>query len=1144
VQRIRTIHSFRLAVLRDDGAPRPRLLLSVGFDGGWEPYMRRIWRDLGPLLDVIFCHCDDYLLSAEHGYPEYAAWVRRQQVGTEFFYHASALTVNDLVYLRERERRRLVAPHAAGAACPMAGPLPEPPEAPKPAPADLYAQARPALAALYRLTDMFRPNTPDGDVLKRAARDVLRGLLPLLPNAPPAATMPVDLAAWDWFAKPPRQGGTARRTSQPAPTSWNPAAVQSGIIEGHPDAAHGVLVLVGLRDAAAAGALLEHVRPMIASSEDQARSTLRALGPRRHVNLSFTYAGLQLAGLPRGAQEALPQEFCEGMAARASILGDFHFNHPTRWTLPLLAGPRAKEFKTGSDRVQLSSVHAVVQVTLEGPLDTQWAEITDAAKRPLLAWLNEFDAALHARGVRVLAVQPLQRRARDHFGFVDGISQPHLGGGGARDRVLPGDLLLGYENSLRDAPAATGRLWEGSTFLVLRKLRQDVAALEDVERRAPGAKEYMMGRKTDGSPLSPAASANDFDFKADPVGRECPLHSHVRRANPRTPEGQRPDLPKIPRLLRRGMSYGPDARDKPDDERGLVFMAYNASIAEQFEVIQAWINGGNASRELSFSMARDPFLGVPLDGNEARQFEYTDAAGRLQSVALPAARPPVTLEWGLYLFVPSVFALEELADFANEQAQRDAAARAESNPQANLERPGAEALRRRRQARDTERATLAAKGAALIARLQRLEQQAGQEAARTQWKIALEDLSARMSGASRAIWTAIRQLHDGVLRTPYGVLVGSKQRVMEVFADKSGLYSATGYLDRMRGSFGEIFLGMDHGTEYDRQSKAANDAIMTIGKLDAYQLACKSAKAALHKLRDQAGVGGNLEVRDFVDLSLAEICKEWFGLPDDQEVVPGGWHWRDDSLPPTCPGHFHSPSRYMFQPNPGEDPAQVGQAHGQQLKKAALRFVERHRAAAQEPPGTITAKLFRAIAPEENDRLASTLIGVMMGFLPTVDGNLRATLWEWVSDQSLWDHQAAYQADAGEDLAKAERVLLEPLTRTMQLRPVPELVWRTARCAHTLGRVDVNAGDRIVVSIVSATQQNLLDDTYDLYPIFGGKRTRDGAHPTHACPGYEAAMGVMLGMLAALMGEDLRPTLSPMALRFEERRSSGASAAP
>ena len=65
-------------------------------------HTRRIWRDLGPLLDVIFCNCEGYLDSDSHNFPAYAGWVRSAQVDTEFFYNASSLTVNDLHYLRDK----------------------------------------------------------------------------------------------------------------------------------------------------------------------------------------------------------------------------------------------------------------------------------------------------------------------------------------------------------------------------------------------------------------------------------------------------------------------------------------------------------------------------------------------------------------------------------------------------------------------------------------------------------------------------------------------------------------------------------------------------------------------------------------------------------------------------------------------------------------------------------------------------------------------------------------------------------------------------------------------------------------------------------------------------------------------------------
>ena len=70
-----------------------------------------------------------------------------------------------------------------------------------------------------------------------------------------------------------------------------------------------------------------------------------------------------------------------------------------------------------------------------------------------------------------------------------------------------------------------------------------------------------------------------------------------------------------------------------------------------------------------------------------------------------------------------------------------------------------------------------------------------------------------------------------------------------------------------------------------------------------------------------------------------------------------------------------------------------------------------------------------------------------------------------------------------------------------------------------------------MVSIVSATQECLSKGDDDgLYLIFGGKRSEKD-HPTHACPAYKMAIGVMLGMLAGLLEfTKLRPTMSPVQL--------------
>jgi hypothetical protein len=77
-----------------------------------------------------------------------------------------------------------------------------------------------------------------------------------------------------------------------------------------------------------------------------------------------------------------------------------------------------------------------------------------------------------------------------------------------------------------------------------------------------------------------------------------------------------------------------------------------------------------------------------------------------------------------------------------------------------------------------------------------------------------------------------------------------------------------------------------------------------------------------------------------------------------------------------------------------------------------------------------------------------------------------------------------------------------------------------------------------VVSLVAATHQCLAAGDTDVCAVFGGKRTKPpNTGPTHACPAYNAGMGVLLGMLAGFMNvsEEMRPSPVPLAFTFEGR---------
>jgi hypothetical protein len=108
----------------------------------------------------------------------------------------------------------------------------------------------------------------------------------------------------------------------------------------------------------------------------------------------------------------------------------------------------------------------------------------------------------------------------------------------------------------------------------------------------------------------------------------------------------------------KGGWYAWDTNDKPDDsiERGLLFVAINASIESQFEFVQqTWMNTaffGGLTDEL------DPLVGMPDADDPPRQFTIQGAPLNRR---FRWEKPLVTVRGGAYFFLPSKAALEFLA---------------------------------------------------------------------------------------------------------------------------------------------------------------------------------------------------------------------------------------------------------------------------------------------------------------------------------------------------------------------------------------------------------------------------------------------------------------------------------------------------
>ncbi|MEM9177099.1 MAG: hypothetical protein AAGC67_17915, partial [Myxococcota bacterium] len=1216
------LHFVRFALLDND----TKFLLGVTFDGAWEPYIRAIAERAGPLLDVIFCHTVDYNAHAsDKGYLRFSQWVRAHQVEADFFFADSpGTTAKDVRLLADFHQRMMGETRFAP---PTAGP-------------DDVRRGIKALHQLYGL-DAYFPAEHEKNFLRRTAQMILSPVIDgikarfdeyeafgtgqqrvharqmdWIRRQDEAPGAPVDPVAVPWPPIPPRDP----LTTEPEPLN----DVQGNILTGYDGMTHGATLLMQVTDLARAQRFLRALE-LTREGDDV---------PEVTCNLGFTHRGLARLGLPEEDLERLPFEFRQGMEQRAGWLGDLGVNHPSRWDLPLRNWP--VDCPEKDLRVRLSSVDFVIQ------LQTSVEDGTDdhavfGKSHPLYATIEAHYADEGGLGVRILAVEATRhvgvaetrgrRWGMEHFGFLDGVSQPaveHLADDAtpARDRIALGELLLGYGDDKDgvEAACAPGFLRNGS-FLALRKLSQDVGRFcEIIDAHAasfPGLAAAMMGRPLARSMSGRALSAEetdplvgaapegvgpllDYDFDRDPEASDpasptrgagdATADSHVRRSNPRNDPPDRNDRVRnrlqapLPRIARRGMSYGSDySPATAGQERGQLFACFNASLADQFEVVQRWLSGANSSGVVG--LRSDPFMGVPKPGQH-KHFALFDDDGRvIESTKVDLGPTPlVQLKWGLYLFTPAPSAMATLTGVD----------------------PVALAIADRASEADVR------EGEAVIGRMERLlEVERARDPERAhfvmalRWKALIEDLSARET--MRKVWAAIRA-RGGALETPYGVLVGSREQIARIFAHRHD-YSVSGYWARMRDSLGEHYLGMDPEPDamaphanaparvqqdrfvavvdrdrYAREATLANDWISRIDEQAAFDHAYAEAKKVLHVM---VWAGAPMEVDvpitpdstvvdvgRLVDQTVASMCTKWFDLP-----VPHRPDVMQYGVEPPArahnPDHFKSTARYIFSPNPTAFVQKDGQDKGTELLEGATRYVGEVLAGETDPPeGTLLAALLGA----REDLIASgipvrglakfcagILLGTIHGFVGPVGGSLTSLLNEWIKSRELWRQQLTllrafpdpttplrWDDVAPLVLADVEEGMrIQPFPYVLHRLPVRDVVLRQKPLArgdraggppaaeHDL---TIEAGTKIVLGMVSAAHDSTRPTGDDDMPIgdllFGGAYPRPGARygrdktGLHACPGKAIGMGTILGVLAALLQHGNLRRIAPLKLEL------------
>jgi Dyp-type peroxidase family len=411
---------------------------------------------------------------------------------------------------------------------------------------------------------------------------------------------------------------------------------------------------LSFRNAMGGRAWLSGIREKVGSAAE-VRASLEK--EKRWVTVAFTWNGLRALGVDEASLATFPEEFRQGMVARAEMLGDTGSNHPDNW-LGGLASP---------------NLHAIVILFAAD----------EAARERSVIEHNKFVAQCKdvevLSSLDLLAVPPFTY-AHDHFGFRDRLSQPVIEGSGETPTpgsgapLKPGEFILGYPDEFGPAvnlpqPEILSR---NGSYMAYRRLQEHVGRFRDFLRQnaqTPEEQELLaaklMGRWRSGAPLVLAPDKDDpqlaadpqrnnaFNYKEmDPQGYAVPLGSHARRMNPRDTTAN----PNRRRIIRRGATYGPPLPENaPEDgvERGIAAFVICASLIRQFEFLQnVWANDPNFHE---LGNERDPIIG---DQDGTFEFKIPKRPIRKKITGLPAF---TTLRGGAYFFLPGIKALRYLA---------------------------------------------------------------------------------------------------------------------------------------------------------------------------------------------------------------------------------------------------------------------------------------------------------------------------------------------------------------------------------------------------------------------------------------------------------------------------------------------------
>ncbi|MEP5760729.1 MAG: peroxidase [Litoreibacter sp.] len=311
---------------------------------------------------------------------------------------------------------------------------------------------------------------------------------------------------------------------------------------------------LNIADARSGRAFVDAIRKEVTTGS---RWPEQAEKPDCTINIGFTFLGLLKLEIPSRTLSGMADEFIDGMAARAFILGDRDPSKTTQadqhwndhWD-PIWQRNRVGD---GDDT---DNVHMWISLNAQSAEPATSGKPCDALDERT-AWVRTLCAASED-GVRMLSgigrdgTQDYQSASavfdrhgdlqiptpKEHFGFADGISDPVFEGqypdtqmktavkgrgkrvGEAWEAIATGEFILGHPDESQELPptAKPPEFMHNGTYMAFRKLHENVSsfnqvlaeeaksyALEmgiDVDEAEAVIRAKMVGRWSDGVPLA------------------------------------------------------------------------------------------------------------------------------------------------------------------------------------------------------------------------------------------------------------------------------------------------------------------------------------------------------------------------------------------------------------------------------------------------------------------------------------------------------------------------------------------------------------------------------------------------------------------------------------------------------------------